>query len=355
MDSLNYSPSFGTFSALLRSAVRKKIEGHTYIHTYILRDAFMNDQTAEFFQEVCDPKAVATKNLDELSRKLCPSLDHFVCFSSISCGRGNAGQTNYGFANSAMEMVCEQRKRDGLPGLAIQWGIIGEVGIVHRHMGDDAVIAGFAPQCVQSCLDTLDAFCQQDCPVVTSYVSVQQAKTQKGDLPTQLAKILGVEISIFDDPTKTLEDLGIDSFTKMELKHFIDTNTDINLSMEEVRNITMKEIKTLIDKVQSNENEVAPLFASEHVNLPMVLKHTEALIVVQNVVRGDPIFIVNIGDTDVNNFKALALELKKPAFALVWTDDASLTDIGSLASWFLKVSLSNIHWSLPITKSLGSS
>ncbi|GBN23725.1 hypothetical protein AVEN_163656-1, partial [Araneus ventricosus] len=34
MASLDYSPSFGTFRALLRSAVREKIEGHTYIHTY---------------------------------------------------------------------------------------------------------------------------------------------------------------------------------------------------------------------------------------------------------------------------------------------------------------------------------
>ncbi|GBO22850.1 hypothetical protein AVEN_127687-1 [Araneus ventricosus] len=31
MDSLNYYPSFGTSRALLRSAVREKIEGHTYI------------------------------------------------------------------------------------------------------------------------------------------------------------------------------------------------------------------------------------------------------------------------------------------------------------------------------------
>ncbi|GBN54986.1 hypothetical protein AVEN_267614-1 [Araneus ventricosus] len=31
MDSLDYSPSFGTFSVLLRSAVREKIAGHTYI------------------------------------------------------------------------------------------------------------------------------------------------------------------------------------------------------------------------------------------------------------------------------------------------------------------------------------
>lgn len=51
----------------------------------------------------------------------------FVVFSSVSCGRGNAGQTNYGMANSVMERICEQRKRDGLPGVAIQWGAIGEV------------------------------------------------------------------------------------------------------------------------------------------------------------------------------------------------------------------------------------
>ncbi|GBO08380.1 Fatty acid synthase, partial [Araneus ventricosus] len=303
----------------------------------VLRDAFMSDQTAEFFQEVCDPKAVATKNLDELSRKLCPSLDHFVCFSSISCGRGNAGQTNYGFANSVMEMVCEQRKRDGLPGLAIEWGIIGEVGIVHRHMGEDAVIAGFAPQGVQSCMETLDAFCQQDCPIVISSVSVQQVKTDKGDLATEIAKILGVDTSIFDDPTKTLEDIGVDSFAKVELKHLIDTNTHLNVTLDEVRSMSMRDIKALIEKVESKGTEAAPLFASDHVKIPPILKHKEALLVLQNDTPGDPIFIVNIGDTDANNFKTLAAELKKPTFALVWTDDVARTDIRSLASWYLKI------------------
>jgi fatty acid synthase len=52
---------------------------------------------------------------------------YFVIFSSVSCGRGNAGQTNYGMANSIMERICESRKRDGFPALAIQWGVIGDV------------------------------------------------------------------------------------------------------------------------------------------------------------------------------------------------------------------------------------
>ena len=51
------------------------------------------------------------------SREICSStLEWFVVFSSVSCGRGNAGQANYGYANSAMERICERRRSDGLPG-----------------------------------------------------------------------------------------------------------------------------------------------------------------------------------------------------------------------------------------------
>lgn len=52
---------------------------------------------------------------------------YFVIFSSVSCGRGNPGQTNYGMANSIMERICERRKTDGYPALAIQWGAVGDV------------------------------------------------------------------------------------------------------------------------------------------------------------------------------------------------------------------------------------
>ncbi|CAF5042184.1 unnamed protein product, partial [Rotaria magnacalcarata] len=52
-------------------------------------------------------------------------------------GRGNAGQTNYGYANSTMERICEQRQKDGLPGLAIQWGAIGDVGMVIENLGSN--------------------------------------------------------------------------------------------------------------------------------------------------------------------------------------------------------------------------
>jgi fatty acid synthase len=32
--------------------------------------------------------------------------------------------------NSIMERICEARVRDGLPGLAVQWGAVGDVGLL---------------------------------------------------------------------------------------------------------------------------------------------------------------------------------------------------------------------------------
>ncbi|XP_065221985.1 fatty acid synthase-like isoform X2 [Planococcus citri] len=96
----------------------------------ILQDDSILNQTEDSFRAVCEPKAIATIHLDKLSRKMCPKLAHFVVFSSFACGRGNIHQTNYGFANSVMERICEARKADNLHALAVQWGAVGEVGIV---------------------------------------------------------------------------------------------------------------------------------------------------------------------------------------------------------------------------------
>lgn len=95
------------------------------------------NQTEESFAISAAPKATATHLLDQLSRKMCPMLEHFVVFSSVSCGRGNAGQTNYGMSNSVMERICETRKLENLPALAVQWGAIGDVGLVADITGDD--------------------------------------------------------------------------------------------------------------------------------------------------------------------------------------------------------------------------
>jgi fatty acid synthase len=96
----------------------------------VLRDRLLENQTEADFVTTAAPKSLATHHLDVLSRQMCPHLRHFVMFSSVSCGRGNAGQTNYAMSNSIMERICEARVKDGLPGLAVQWGAVGDVGLL---------------------------------------------------------------------------------------------------------------------------------------------------------------------------------------------------------------------------------
>ena len=79
--------------------------------------------------------------LDRVTRELCKeSLEWFVVFSSVSCGRGNAGQANYGLANSFMERICEQRKEDGFPGrstLGLDFrNLFVKMTILHQHRYD---------------------------------------------------------------------------------------------------------------------------------------------------------------------------------------------------------------------------
>ena len=83
----------------------------------VLLDGILANQTPDRFLKVAAPKVQGTQNLDETTRRHCKdSLDWFVVYSSVSCGRGNAGQSNYGYSNSVMERICEKRRHDGFPG-----------------------------------------------------------------------------------------------------------------------------------------------------------------------------------------------------------------------------------------------
>ena len=66
-------------------------------------------------------------------------------------------------------------------GVAVQWGAIGDVGVVLDTMGNnDTVIGGTLPQRITSCLATLDHFLNQPSPVVSSMVLAEMRKKVKG-------------------------------------------------------------------------------------------------------------------------------------------------------------------------------
>lgn len=180
---------------LLREAAALAPVGGVFNLAAVLRDAFLENLTPDDFRAVARPKVDATKALDAASRDLAPDLDYFVVFSSVSCGRGNPGQSNYGLANSAMERIVEQRQADGLPGLAVQWGAIGEVGLIVETMGgDEAVVGGTVPQRIASCMEALGALLARPHAVAASMVLADKRKSAAApqqDLVHAVANILG--------------------------------------------------------------------------------------------------------------------------------------------------------------------
>lgn len=150
---------------LLEVSNKLALVGGIFNLAAVLRDGLIEDQSPKNFEKVSAPKLLATIHLDKISREICPALEYFVCFSSLSCGRGNMGQTNYGLANSTMERICEQRQEYGYPGTAIQWGAIGDTGLIIEHMGNnETVVGGTLPQRMISCLETLTYFCSSPIP-----------------------------------------------------------------------------------------------------------------------------------------------------------------------------------------------
>lgn len=186
---------------ILKSAEKQGPVDAIFNLAVVLKDSICNSQTPESFEECFKAKVWSTKTLDELSRKLCLQLRQFVVFSSISCGRGNAGQTNQGMANSVMERICERRVADGLPGLAIQWGVIGDVGLVAELQDDnkELVIGGTLQQKISSCLEKLEDFLLQNRPIVSSIVVAEKRTGVHGaSIAETVANILG---KIIEDVT----------------------------------------------------------------------------------------------------------------------------------------------------------
>ena len=134
----------------------------------VLKDKSFENQSVELFKAVFQPKSSALKNLDKVSRMHCPELDYFVAFSSFSAGFGISGQTNYGATNSAMERLIEQRRHDGYPGIAIQWGLIGDVGGLIDAKGDnDTVLRGCLPLRIFNAFEIFDLILCLNRPIVS--------------------------------------------------------------------------------------------------------------------------------------------------------------------------------------------
>jgi fatty acid synthase len=188
-----------------------------------LHDALYSKMTENQWNECVRVKVDAAKYLDTLSLELLPNLKDFVMFSSISSLFGNGGQTNYAYANAALEQLGYHRHADNLPAKVICWGVIGNVGYVSNKgkINADMIVE---EQHIDICLSDLHIIMTTSSPVVSCYKPVQiNASLTNGTAATCLDSILRV---LGVDPTKvsdsdSLADLGVDSLQVVTIKSIL--------------------------------------------------------------------------------------------------------------------------------------
>lgn len=334
---------------LITEACRLGPVGGIFHLAMVLKDGMLENLTPQEFIEVNRPKYDGTINLDSVTRQKCPQLQQFVVFSSVSCGRGNAGQSNYGFANSTMERICEQRRQENLPGLAVQWGAIGDVGVVLETMGgNDAVIGGTLPQRMSSCLEVLDRFLCQQRPVMSSFVLAEKVVVTKGegsgqkDLVEAVAHILGVRDVNSLNADASLADLGLDSLMGVEVRQTLERDYDIVMAMREIRQLTINKLREL--SKQSGGKEESPVKRSGaqallESDLSRMLVNPDGptmapLNEVQSAER--PLFLVHPIEGSIAAFRTLTAKLSVPCYGLQCTKAAPLDSIQSLAAYYVE-------------------
>ncbi len=93
----------------------------------VLDDGALLGQRWDRFAHVLAPKVAGAWNLHELTQGI--ELDFFVLFSSAASVLGSRGQANYAAANACLDGLARQRRAQGLPALAINWGAWAEIGL----------------------------------------------------------------------------------------------------------------------------------------------------------------------------------------------------------------------------------
>lgn len=220
----------------------------------VLKDTLIENMTPEDFEIVLKPKVDTFVHLDNLTRKMDLNLDYFVAFSSVTSGKGNTGQGNYGYANSCVERICEKRREDGRHGLAIQWGAIGDVGVAFESLGgNDIVIGGTIPQRMPSCFNTLSKILCSPFAICLSILPQDKNRSgdsqgEKRDLVDAIMHVLGIKDASKVSDQATLGELGLDSLMAVEIRQYIEREYDMTLNIQEIRALTIAKIKEINDK-----------------------------------------------------------------------------------------------------------
>ncbi|XP_076761434.1 fatty acid synthase-like [Xylocopa sonorina] len=291
------------------------------------KDCPMENQTAKSFEESMKQKAGITKQLDELSRKICPYLQYFVVFSSWSCGRGTPGQTNYGMGNAMAERICERRMEAGFHGMAIQWGPLADAEIENDQQ---LTINRILPQSLSSCFEELDKFLTHSKPIVSSMIIAKERSTtgETNYILQTMMDILNINDLKAVNKNSSLVELGVNAMMAMEIQQTLKRKFEISLTLEDIRNLTIAkliEISTKDTKKQIKTDQKAELNNVNLTGMQLLMKNLGSSILnnqycVQlsteyNRKKKEIFFIPGIEGTS-EIFQPLVSKLKHPATCL---------------------------------------
>ncbi|CAG2121051.1 unnamed protein product, partial [Medioppia subpectinata] len=279
-----------------------------------------------------DIKEKIFKNLDQLSRELDYNLDHFVIFSSLSSGFGAEGQLNYTYGNSICERICEQRQRDGLSGLAIQFGPIGDVGAMTEltQMFD---IITTQKQRIHSCCEILDKLLAVKYPVVAVNVkSVENsllrldsgAKEGSKSFINKLWGSLGIDPSATPADI-TLGEIGIESIFASELQQELAKLCNQTIQLKIIKHMSvglLREFESGGDdtiKIYFNGMKSAQISLSKYIFVIPVETHVR----LNGVSNGKPLYLMPTLEMGFALYDNLVQNINRPVVGLNWTSDVN--------------------------------
>ncbi|KAH7950273.1 hypothetical protein HPB49_021684 [Dermacentor silvarum] len=235
-------------------------------------------------------------------------------------------------------------------GLAIQWGVVGDVGVVHDILGAGVVAGVFAAQRIASCMALMDSFLSQKHPVVSSFVkddslSVGDSK-DKRELVRSAAHILGIKDPSSLSSNITLGELGIDSLMSVELRQLLERDYDLALSMQEVRQLTIGRLREISDGSSTAESSTTPgnVADAEQDDTPKVarLKLIEklipdrAMVKMNNLEGPTPLFIMHPVEGHVGALSELAAQVRVRVVGVQWTPDVTTHSIEKMAAVYVQ-------------------